>query len=149
MFRYRLMNREAEITYFVDKYVNDIEEFKIKDKQFDKKIMEKNNKINEWNRILERKNKENDDKKSKIKDMEIQKLVLQYNREEQEKVIEPLRNTLENMKTTVQEVSTWSVHLDELEIKIVISYNLIKNKCVCCNVNTQNRSVSEYTSYTC
>lgn len=89
----------------VDKYRNDIKELKVVDKKFDKKIMDKNDKVTEWNEIIQNRDDEMDDLKLKIKRVEIEKLVLQYNRDEQLKVIEPLRNTLRNLTITNQEVS--------------------------------------------
>jgi len=99
------MKREADVTYLVDKYRNDIKELKVVDKKFDKKIMDKNDKVTEWNEIIQNRDDEMDDLKLKIKRVEIEKLVLQYNRDEQLKVIEPLRNTLRNLTITNQEVS--------------------------------------------
>lgn len=101
------MKREADITYLVDKYQNDIKELEIAEKKFEEKIMDKNDKVTKWNEIIQKKDDEMNNKKSKIKNMEIQKLVLQCNKEEQEKVIEPLRNTIRNMEITIQEVSTF------------------------------------------
>jgi len=90
----------------IDKFDEDIRKMIVNEKTLEDKIEVIEKTMQECNAIIQGKDKWMDNEKLSMKDVEIQILVLRFNKEEQIKVINPLKMKLDDLKTFKESVST-------------------------------------------
>jgi len=78
----------------------------VNEKTLEEKIEVMEKMMQECNAIIQGKDKWMDNEKLSMKDVEIQILVLRFNKEEQIKVINPLKMKLDDLKAFEESVST-------------------------------------------
>lgn len=90
----------------IDKFDEDIGKMIVNEKTLEEKIEVMEKMMQECNAIIQGKDKWMDNEKLSMKDVEIQILVLRFNKEEQIKVINPLKMKLDDLKAFEESVST-------------------------------------------
>lgn len=90
----------------IDKFDEDIGKIIINDKSLEEKIEVMEKTMQEYNAIIQGKDKWMDNEKLSMKHVEIQILDLRFNKEEQIKVINPLKMKLDDLKAFQESVST-------------------------------------------
>jgi len=104
--RYSAKKEEEDLKFLIDKFDEDIAKIIINDKTLEEKIEVMEKTMHECNAIIQGKDKWMDNEKLRMKDVEIQILVLRFNKEEQIKVINPLKMKLDDLKAFEKSVST-------------------------------------------
>ncbi|XP_025202982.1 cilia- and flagella-associated protein 57-like [Melanaphis sacchari] len=89
---------EEDIKYMVDKFDDDIKKMIADEEILDEKIEVMEKTMQECNATIQGKDNWMENEKLNMKDVEIQILVLRFNKEEQIKVIDPLKMKLNNLK---------------------------------------------------
>lgn len=103
---YSARKEEDDLKFLMDKFNEDIGKMIINEKTLEEKIEVMEKTMQECNVIIQGKDKWMDNEKLSMKDVEIQILVLMFNKEEQIKVINPLKMKLDDLKAFEESVST-------------------------------------------
>jgi len=90
----------------IDKFNEDIGKMIINEKTLEEKIEVMEKTMQDCNAIIQCKDKWMDNEKLSMNNVEIQILVLRFNKEEQIKVINPLKMKLDDLKAFKKSVST-------------------------------------------